>query len=527
MLNPVKRKRPAGSGSARKKGRRKVFISYRRSESTSKTLAEAIRRSLDDAGHQVFIDTAMAVGTNWVDEIAARINWCDYLVVLLSEESCTSEMVQGEVRLAHQRRKREKNQPEILPIRVAYTGPLDYELDSYIGRLQHILWTDPAETEDVVAQIAGRVAGEAPREREPAPHPEPVRDRPDLKRPQPKVDPRQLSAPDGYLPDDDPFYILRPADERVANIAASKRGETLVIKAPPKMGKSSILVRYLAECQRQGKKICLSDFGNFADAELDHLPTLLREIANTFGEPFGVKPPPDLAFNVPRDLTTFLQGSILPAVSEPVVFAFDEVDRILGKPYQSDFFTMLRMWHENRGKDLRGRWKCVGLALVISTEPYLLIDAEDRSPFNVTTPVEPDHFDVERCGILNERYGAGLAEPEVEELHELLSGHPYLVRLGLYRVVTKDIVTSFREMVNRSADYNGPFGEHLRALLLRLRLRDKHDLVGAMRRLTKTQEPPTQEIGDRLRGAGLVRIDKDNRVVPANLVYARFFKGNL
>lgn len=524
VLNPVSRERSSGrSGTQKKKIRRRFFISYRRSEEASRALAEALRRSLEDANHETFIDTSMEIGTDWVDEIAKRIQWCDYLIVLLSEESRTSEMVQAEVRLAHYRRKRE-DKPEILPVRVGYTGYLDYELDAYIGRIQYVLWRTPEDTTAVTEQILDKVVGASLRSEVVRPEP-PARQKSDPKRPQPKVDPRVLSEPDGNLPDDDPFYVLRSADESVVRRAGTGRGETLVIKAPPKMGKSSILIRYRAECQQRGMKFCLADFGHLADAELDRIPALLRQIAVSFGESFGVEPPEEKKFKVPRDLTSFVQNKILPVADTPVVFAFDDVDRVLGKPYQTDFFTMLRMWHENRAKELSGRWKRVGLAMVISTEPYLLISTAHRSPFNVSSPVEPGPFDPQMCATLNERYGSPLSDEEVVELYDLVHGHPYLVRLGLYRVVTKE-VASFRDLVARAADYNGPYGEHLRALLLRLRT-GKPELLEAMRRLTKSQTAPSQEISDRLGGAGLVRIDEQHRAVPANLVYARFFKGVL
>ena len=70
----------------------------------------------------------------------------------------------------------------------------------------------------------------------------------------------------------------------------------------------------------------------------------------------------------------FIEDAILAHVPEPTTFAFDEVDRILGRPYQCDFFAMLRMWHNNRAQPL-SVWESVDLALVIATEPYLLIDA--------------------------------------------------------------------------------------------------------------------------------------------------------
>ena len=76
----------------------------------------------------------------------------------------------------------------------------------------------------------------------------------------------------------------------------------------------------------------------------------------------------------------------------PLTLAFDEVDRVLGRSYQSDFFSMLRLWHNRRAEPLSA-WEDVDLALVIATEPYLLIDSKDRSPFNVATPIEPQAFD--------------------------------------------------------------------------------------------------------------------------------------
>ena len=48
-------------------------------------------------------------------------------------------MVLGEVRMAH-RERRQDGRPHILPIRVRYDGPLDYELDSYLARVQYVRW---------------------------------------------------------------------------------------------------------------------------------------------------------------------------------------------------------------------------------------------------------------------------------------------------------------------------------------------------------------------------------------------------
>ena len=60
-----------------------------------------------------------------------------------------SEMVLGEVRMAH-RKRRKDGRPQILPVRVRYDEPLDYELDSYLARFQYLSWGGPAETSHVL-----------------------------------------------------------------------------------------------------------------------------------------------------------------------------------------------------------------------------------------------------------------------------------------------------------------------------------------------------------------------------------------
>ena len=94
--------------------RSEFFISYRRSERDSADLAQFLADRLQAAGHEIFIDVGIPVGTDWVAEITQRIDWCDYLIVLLSDAARTSEMVQGEVRMAHRRLKRD-GKPGILP----------------------------------------------------------------------------------------------------------------------------------------------------------------------------------------------------------------------------------------------------------------------------------------------------------------------------------------------------------------------------------------------------------------------------
>lgn len=493
--------------------RRRFFVSYRHGAPDDVELARYLARELEAAGHEVFIDTALMVGTDWVVEIGERIGWCDFLVVLLSQRSLHSEMVQAEIRQAHQRRQRE-GKPKILPLRVGYEGPLDYELDAYLARRQQALWRTAADSPRILREILAQVLDEGREPTAAALSSSQPLDSGD--RPVPAVDPRAFSAPGGTLRLDDPFYLERTSDA-LALERARLPGETVVIKAPRQLGKSSLLLRYLAACRALGKKVAFLDFSVLADLEMKDYPTLLGEIAGFLAHKLagGVAVP---KISRQAELTRFLEDVVLPAVGGPVVLAFDEVDRVLGRPFQADFFTLLRMWHNLRA-GFESAWERVDLALVISTEPYLLIEAADRSPFNVTPPIELAGFSRDQCAQLNRCYGAPLGASELDELYVLLAGHPYLTRLAFYRLVSADR-TSFRALMSASASGDGPFGDHLRALLLKLSAQP--GLGAAMRAVIVGEATPEPNAYHRLHGSGLARRE-GNRVIASNRLYERFF----
>ena len=505
----------------------KFFISYRRSAKDDEEIAHFLHQGLQEHGHEVFIDVAMPVGTDWGDEIGRRIIWCDFFVVLLSAESIHSEMVQGEVRIAHQKRKRDGT-PRILPIRVNYTDPLDYELDSYLGRLQYLKWETLKDSETVLKAFCAITEGKANQEE--------FVNSPDenlvevvtqeaaeaiYHRPKPVVDPRVLRPPGGTIRFNDPYYIRRSADDTTETTAFSL-GETVIIRGPRQIGKSSLLLRYLAGCKAAGKQFVYLDFQSFTDLELENYETLLTKIAEFLVRNLKIDISIDAPITTQRDLTYFVEDTVRQVVTAPLVLGFDEVDRVLGRPYQTDFFSMLRLWHNRRAEPF-STWEEIDLALVISTEPYLLIDSSDRSPFNVTPPVELKPFPRGSIEEINKIYGTPLSDLEIEQLCELLGGHPFLTRLAFYRMVGPAAI-SFNELIDRAHSIDGPFSDHLRYLLMLLQ--QQPGLPAAMRQLIAHGTLTDQDTYFRLHGAGLARMKK-NRVVPANLLYARFFKDRL
>jgi hypothetical protein len=336
---------------------------------------------------------------------------------------------------------------------------LGYELGSYLAPIQQKRWTGANDTQGLLDEIlrvakSGAMAAGAEPIEDVALEAPPV----DPRRPLPAKDSRILRASGGALKPHDPFYIRREADYRI-DLAAASQGETIVIKAARQMGKSSLLIRYLEACRMAGKQCAFVDFQSFGERDLADFGSLLNRLASALLRCFKLPQQPIPPLADPLAFTNFIEDAILAQVSQSVTFAFDEVDRVLGRPYQRDFFAMLCMWHNHRAQPLSA-WENVDLALVIATEPYLLIDAADQSPLNVSVPLPLHGFSRKALDSLNAAYGAALNPGDLNSLFDLLAGQPYLTRLALYCIVGPAAM-SMGDLRLKASSSEGPFGDHL------------------------------------------------------------------
>jgi hypothetical protein len=222
--------------------------------------------------------------------------------------------------------------------------------------------------------------------------------------------------------------------------------------------------------------------------------------------------------------TAYLKKGLLPQVNGPLVLALDEVDRLFDTPFRSDFFGMLRSWHNSR--QVGTIWKQLDLVLVTSTEPYQFVANLNQSPFNVGCILDLEDFTLPQVADLNARHGLGDHPPftsgELDQLVALVGGQPYLVRRALYLAATGQ--TPPAALFARAAAEDGPFGAHLRAHLARLR--EMPELLAGLRQILHEQTCPDERVFFRLRGAGLVRRE-GTRVVPRYALYAAYFQGHL
>jgi hypothetical protein len=178
---------------------------------------------------------------------------------------------------------------------------------------------------------------------------------------------------------------------------------------------------------------------------------------------------------------------------------------------------MLRSWHNNRATT--PIWKRLDLVLVTSTEPYQLIENLNQSPFNVGQVIELHDFSVAQVAALVMRHGVQLGEAQMQQLMELLGGHPYLVRRSLYLLASGQL--SIEQLFATATEDRGPFGDHLRYHLFRMN--DKPDLIAGMLQVIRRQTCQDERVFFRLRGAGLVRRQRQT-VVPRCGLYAAYFQ---
>lgn len=491
-------------------GRRRFFISYAHEDAP--LLAKFVQ-DIEKAEHEVFFDERIPIGSTWADEIERQLQACDFFLLLLSEHALRSEMVLQEVERVRERRKAGAS-PLILVVRVNLEGDLPYRWAAYLGAYQCRAWHEDADFQPILTEIlevadSGRelvaataTIGQAWTE--------------DFSCPEPSVDLRSVVAPGGALAPQDPFYIERSSDKEAMEYA-DRVGETMVVKAARQMGKSSLLKRYLLRCQRAGKRTALLDLSILSDYDLRDYSSFLSCLARDMLDKLRLAlDPPQIRSNY--DLMLFVQGKLLAAIQEPIVLAFDEVDRVLNQPYATSFFSMLRYWHERRTDPAQEHWARLELALVISTEPYLLIDDVMQSPFNIRVPIELPCFTRAECIDLNARYGGMLSREDVIKLHHLLGGQPYLLRVA-YHHLRRTNGRTVADLERTIGADGGPFRDHLKYLLTRLR---RQNLLVIMQQVIAHGTAPAGA-WELLEGAGLIRREA-GRLVTANRLYHDFFR---
>ena len=330
----------------------------------------------------------------------------------------------------------------------------------------------------------------------------------------------------GAVPLDSRFYIERETD-REFRAAVERRDSIVLVKGARQVGKTSLLARSLDEARAAGARVALTDFQLLNAQHLASAEALLRMLAKSLADQLELAVWPDQIWDADlgpsMNFTRYVRREVLGSSEAPLVWGLDEVDRLFTCSFGSEVFGLFRSWHNARSLDPAGPWPRLTLAMAYATEAHLFITDIHQSPFNVGTRLVLEDFTREQAAELNRRYGSPLAEAEAEGFFQLVGGHPYLVRRGLYEMTAHG--AGYDALEARADHDEGPFGDHLRRLLISLH--QDAALCDVVRGVIDGQPCPTAESFYRLRSAGVVVGDSARDATMRCRLYASYLKQHL
>ena len=476
---------------------RRVAILYRRHVHPDEDVLRLLETQLKAHGFRVFIDRHLSVGVEWAREIERQVTLADAVVPLISGASIQSDMLDHELRTAHQASQRQDGRPRLLPVRVNYTGPLPDSMAAILDPLEYALWETPRDdarlVEELVRSLLSPEGDEgAALRRAPAAPTLPLAD---------------LEAVGGAVPLSSRFYVTRESDEQFLN-ALSRCDSIVLVKGARQMGKTSLLARGVQHARGSGARVLFTDLQRMGEANLSSCGAFVMALAESLADQLDLDELPDRGGNElwgpTVNLERYLRRVVLRKIEGRLVWNLDEIDRLFSCPFGSEIFALFRSWHNARAVDPDGPWSRLTLAIAYATEAHLFITDINQSPFNVGTRIALADFTPEQVRDLNERHGSPLRSPEaLDRFHNLVNGHPYLTRRGLHELAARGMTAESFEL-EASRD-EGPYGDHLRRILVLLA--QDETLLEIMRGVLRGQECTSMEAFYRLRSAGVLAGD--------------------
>ena len=178
----------------------------------------------------------------------------------------------------------------------------------------------------------------------------------------------------------------------------------------------------------------------------------------------------------------------------------------------------MRSWFEEA--KIYPLWQKLRLIVVHSTEIYVPLQL-NQSPFNVGLPIQLNTFDRVEVQELARRYGLDWEDgSQVEQLMDLVGGHPMLVNIALYHLSHRDLTLT--QLLETAPTATGIYSYHLQAH--RVVLAAHPELAVALDAVLSAAEPIALEpiLAYKLSSLGLIERSGDT-VIPGCELYQRAF----
>ncbi|MEG4519977.1 MULTISPECIES: AAA-like domain-containing protein [unclassified Microcoleus] len=246
-----------------------------------------------------------------------------------------------------------------------------------------------------------------------------------------------LEFPGGPIPLGSPFYIERSGAEALACAEISKPGGLVRIKAPKKMGKSSLMLRIIDAAVDRGYRTVTLDFQQADTAVFASLDKFLRWLCVNVARQLKLEPNIDEFWDEDMgskvSCTIYFENYLLQQIDSPIVLAINEINRVFERTnIAQDFLSVIRFWYEQaRASKI---WQKLRTVVIHSAENYIALNV-NQSPFNVGMPIKLSEFTAEQVQDLAGRYGLKWSDrAPIQQLMNMVGGHPYLVHLALYHL---------------------------------------------------------------------------------------------
>jgi hypothetical protein len=314
------------------------------------------------------------------------------------------------------------------------------------------------------------------------------------------------------------FYIERPPIETLAYQALAQPGGFVRMKAPRQMGKTSLIVRILANAKQQGMRQATIDLQAVERSTLKDLNQFLQwlclNVARQLGLPHNLEDYWDEASGSKMSCHVYFQEHLLKAAEQPLLLVLDEMHQIFEHPeVAQDVLPLLRSWHDEAARN--PVWQRLRLVMAHSTETYIPLKL-DQSPFNVGLSIDLPCLTLEQTRMLAERYGLVISDDFIPTVYDLIAGHPYLTQLLFYRVAQSP--ASWPDLLANAATPIGLYRDHLKSHLVMLQREPA--LKAAIQQILTQKTPVSIDtvIAHKLESVGLIRwIDPMSVVISCQL----------
>lgn len=332
-----------------------------------------------------------------------------------------------------------------------------------------------------------------------------------------------LESVGGGVDPQSPFYVERRADPELRRLLESHHS-IILVRGGRQIGKTSLLARGMQLARERGWRSVRTDFQKLSSASLSGPNIFYRQLAVSlmrqcaFTYDFALLW--EEALDPGQNFEYFLRD-LLEAEPTPLIWSIDEADKLFSAPFSTDFFGLVRSWHNDRAAEPGGPLCRLSIVLAYATEAHLFIHDLNQSPFNVGERVPLDDFTREQVLYLNTLYGNPAETPAaVAEIHALLGGQPYLTRRALDLLAREP--RGIEALVKNATREDGPFSDHLKRISASVGALP--EVVTYVQTLLSGNTSPffDPNVYFRLLRAGIVRQDSDGQVIFRCELYRRY-----